>query len=769
MKSCSFERPARLLLAAAAIAAPRPSLASRLATQSRGVRTKVSSKHFDCSAGLAEAERGWSDEKRRHCCATESRGCERDYEFHIVGTRYAPAPAPAAAPTTSTTTTTPVELPAVSIILEFKHMSYAAVEDSADGEGGAMRREIARVVRDIIGEQCSPDLFDNVIVPNDTNHYAYENKEQHFADLAAPGLLQARASAWRRQSLPAAAAAGATEHEPLPTAPAAAPPLAPVSPAEAPALSPMSSPVSAPAAALAPAMAPATAPPGVVPQATSPESESVPPPPFDCAAGLDKWFVGWSADKMSWCCANEGKGCTATTSSAFDCAAGLANWEAGWSAAKKQWCCSSQSKGCSGEAMNMNASTETNLTNFTNMTWTEAETYVTEPTQWWLNVTGNCTTIGYCVQSPNYPQKYGNDQGCNITLNQSVRPKVTGMMFSSESSYDVLTVNGQEYSGTTGPVGVVPTSTITWSSDHVNQGHGWQLCFQERDIVLTVTTTPKPMVYDGCPVNVFAQFFPGNTEMLKDRPFQRFLKKGEEPFDSFAQVSRGKDESVFLEILVTEKANTRNEELPVAMEIIKRTQGDLFVALKNAMRRFVDFKPIVGGMYLNWVALQPYHVDTCEAKMSKMVHEFSKSYTRRLVPWALYNECTNWMTALSFSHDPLVNELDHSKCRAWTHNFMQKWNYGKGVKEVADPNLFDCQAGLSNWEQGWSSEKKCWCCAHKSQGCDPALTCPQTWAVNRTVHIDYKCWCQGVCESKFGVGAPVCHMTSGAKNFYQPV
>jgi len=419
--------------------------------------------------------------------------------------------------------------------------------------------------------------------------------------------------------------------------------------------------------------------------------------------------------------------------------------------------------------MDMNMSGETNLTNFTNMSWAEPEAYVTEPTEWWLNVTGNCTTIGYCVQSPNYPQKYGNDQGCNITLNQSVRPRVTGMMFSAESNYDVLTVNGQEYSGTTGPVSVVPTSTITWSSDHVNQGHGWQLCFQERDIVLTVTTTPKPMVYDGCPVNVFAQFFPENTEMLKDRPFQRFLKKDEEPFDSFAQVSRGRDESVFLEILVTEKANTRNEELPVAMEIIRRTQGDLFVALKNAMRRFVDFKPIVGGMYLNWVMLEPYHVDTCEAKMSKLVHEFSRSYTRRLVPWALYNECTNFMTAMSFSHDPLVNELDRSKCRAWTHNFMQKWNYGKGVKEVADPNLFDCQAGLANWEQGWSSNKKCWCCAHESQGCDPGIACPKTWAVNRTVHIDYKCWCQGVCESKFGVGAPVCHITSGAKNFYQPV
>ncbi|CAK9053701.1 unnamed protein product [Durusdinium trenchii] len=33
------------------------------------------------------------------------------------------------------------------------------------------------------------------------------------------------------------------------------------------------------------------------------------------------------------------------------------------------------------------------------------------------------------------------------------------------------------------------------------------------------------------------------------------------------------------------------------------------------------------------------------------------------------------------------------------------------------PDLFDCQAGLKTWEQGWSRRKKMWCCKSKHIGC----------------------------------------------------
>ena len=32
-------------------------------------------------------------------------------------------------------------------------------------------------------------------------------------------------------------------------------------------------------------------------------------------------------------------------------------------------------------------------------------------------------------------------------------------------------------------------------------------------------------------------------------------------------------------------------------------------------------------------------------------------------------------------------------------------------------HIYDCKAGFSNWETGWSSAKKQWCCARQSRGC----------------------------------------------------
>lgn len=34
---------------------------------------------------------------------------------------------------------------------------------------------------------------------------------------------------------------------------------------------------------------------------------------------------------------------------------------------------------------------------------------------------------------------------------------------------------------------------------------------------------------------------------------------------------------------------------------------------------------------------------------------------------------------------------------------------------------FDCDAGYSNWQYGWSPQKKAWCCEHASKACSDAL------------------------------------------------
>jgi hypothetical protein len=91
---------------------------------------------------------------------------------------------------------------------------------------------------------------------------------------------------------------------------------------------------------------------------------------------------------------------------------------------------------------------------------------------------GPCTLAnsGTCFRSPNYPSNYGNNQNCTITTQEAVTLSVTA--FSTEQTYDALTVNGVQYSGTTGPGGVQVSagSTITWATDSSAYYSGFEIC-----------------------------------------------------------------------------------------------------------------------------------------------------------------------------------------------------------------------------------------------------------------------------------------------------
>lgn len=77
-----------------------------------------------------------------------------------------------------------------------------------------------------------------------------------------------------------------------------------------------------------------------------------PAPPFSCGrddlseAVLALAVQGWSDSHRTWCCQQQGRGCTTTTSAPYDCEASLADWEAGWAEQKKAWCCANKQKGC---------------------------------------------------------------------------------------------------------------------------------------------------------------------------------------------------------------------------------------------------------------------------------------------------------------------------------------------------------------------------------------------------------------------------------------
>ena len=91
---------------------------------------------------------------------------------------------------------------------------------------------------------------------------------------------------------------------------------------------------------------------------------------------------------------------------------------------------------------------------------------------------GDCTVANSarCFRSPNYPSNYGNNQQCTIKARQYMTLSATS--FSTEGCCDKLTVNGYQYSGTTGPGGVQVYSgaTITFTSDGSATYSGFEIC-----------------------------------------------------------------------------------------------------------------------------------------------------------------------------------------------------------------------------------------------------------------------------------------------------
>jgi len=148
----------------------------------------------------------------------------------------------------------------------------------------------------------------------------------------------------------------------------ASPPAAPSTPPAAPA----SGTAVAPPAAAAPPQPLAPAKPGAVPPAAKP-GVGVPPVPYDCAAGFDKWEWGWSEGKKAWCCQRAQKGCppggkpvpaappakpaapeVGTPPAAtppekpailpYDCSGDATSSD--WTPGKTAWCCKHEQKGC---------------------------------------------------------------------------------------------------------------------------------------------------------------------------------------------------------------------------------------------------------------------------------------------------------------------------------------------------------------------------------------------------------------------------------------
>jgi hypothetical protein len=95
---------------------------------------------------------------------------------------------------------------------------------------------------------------------------------------------------------------------------------------------------------------------------------------------------------------------------------------------------------------------------------------------------GACSVECDCITSPNYPGDYSASDHCVIDVAQATTLHVRE--FLTEQDYDLLWVNGQNYSYTDGPDGVLAEGQIEWTSDTSGTEKGWSIC--------TDAPTPSP-------------------------------------------------------------------------------------------------------------------------------------------------------------------------------------------------------------------------------------------------------------------------------------
>merc|ERR1719282_680066 len=106
-------------------------------------------------------------------------------------------------------------------------------------------------------------------------------------------------------------------------------------------------------------------------------------------------------------------------------------------------------------------------------TTTPVQTPAPPPGTWEVTSGTGCTKTGNCIQSNNHPGDYGNNEACTIN---AYEVDLTVDAFSTESRYDILTMGGYEYSGSSGPPSGSFSGTISWASDYSIVSSGWKLC-----------------------------------------------------------------------------------------------------------------------------------------------------------------------------------------------------------------------------------------------------------------------------------------------------
>lgn len=187
-------------------------------------------------------------------------------------------------------------------------------------------------------------------------------------------------------------------------------------------------------------------------------------------------------------------------------------------------------------------------------------------------------------------------------------------------------------------------------------------------------------------------------------------------FSPGAKVGQGK--SIIVEVTFTDTPANGVDGVALTKQIIAAAlkNGLLRKEMKTALEIVTGINPRLGKVTLQAKPVEAWDVKKCEGHVKHIVDRFSQHYTRAQVPMAIYNECTTFMTRMSFSNDYVLDHTDTLFCKRTTAKFANKWNF----KDAVNP-------------------------------------------------VDFEEMCVHACESKFGKNAPQCNVVAGDKLAGKPL
>lgn len=145
----------------------------------------------------------------------------------------------------------------------------------------------------------------------------------------------------------------------------------------------------------------------------------------------------------------------------------------------------------------------------------------------------------------------------------------------------------------------------------------------------------------------------------------------------------GKGRSTMVEISLLDTPGNNNHDVnAVEPFLVWCGHSGAFVhTLTHSLMAITDIVPSIRKVSVIDHLVEQWNIQKCEKHLRSVVTEFSHHYTRRQVPVALYNECTNFMTKMSFSHDYVLDPVDTKRCRQATRKFAEHWNHGENAEE----------------------------------------------------------------------------------------